>query len=43
MKWNDITLEILNDDDGDGDLETDDGDYLNNGDDKWNEVATYMV
>ena len=43
MKWNDITLDLLNDDDGDDDLETDDGDDLENGDDKWNEGASYMV
>ena len=37
MKWNDITIDLLNDDVGDGDLE------INHGDDKWNEGETYMV
>ena len=43
MKWNNIALDLLNDDDGDGDLEIDDGDDLDNGDGKWNEGETYMV
>ena len=43
MRWNDLTLDLFSDDDGDGDLEIDYGDDLENGDDKWNEGATLMV
>lgn len=34
MRWNDLTLDLFSDDDGDDDLETGDGDDLENGDDK---------
>ena len=43
MKWSDLTLDLFNDDDGDNDLETDDGDDLENGGDEWNEGVANVI
>ena len=43
MKWNDITIYLLNDDDRDGDLETNDGYEFDDDNDKINKWETYMV
>ena len=43
MRWSDLTLDLFNNDDEYGDLETDNGYDLDNGDDKSNEGETYMV
>ena len=43
MRWSDLNLDLFNDDDGDGDIETDDGDDLENGGDEWNEGASNMI